>query len=1185
MPLEYKPNFTSASGGGGFVTGYHGTPDSFNQQDAPDFEGAMKTLVGAVKDFRDDAFEQGQLDQIAGEIDNNKILFKDAYLAGAEYATSFQKMAEFQAFVADESNKALGRGESAEEFYTRISPKIAEYRDSYAKIKQVNPEAGSLLTRNLMNVATGALQNYGTARLERAYEHRRAGSVTTATSAILGPLNNPNVNPEMIQGALLQTVNALREDANSMGLNPEEYLTDIFNVSFKNVVTGFNFNEPTHRAWINVVDSTVRKMIDGGVMDRAKSTELLTLLQGRVKEATGAGIQSIVLDSYTLSNAGKYTDEMHADHKAQLTAAIRQGADIRTVTGALTAIDKNWANSNKDANILNTVPTDTDAQNRQANAFAKKHQGESPATLIKNIASTTALTKNPKIAEQHMPLYADGLITLMSRDPKDGDPNARDPKELENLYALAWSYENLPSVVDKGTVYKNDDVRDFLAVRANRDLMLNAPQNPANVPILRERWAAFTAEGKKLMVNAKLTEGDTYTWFWTPWSNEVKVKHGDVETGIINKILPLVSQYSSKTITNKDQLIGRLENELRFEGESGLVIMSPMAFSDALPALYKEGGIDPHVVLDDALATVIKMRDPTKSWDTDDLIVTFDPKQQQWLIYDGTQDAESGIEQTPVSISQDEVDRAIEQSKRKQQISDQEEAARSVVAVAYSQFDDKAEAPSLTMVNTPNGRVGVVNINGFTMDAMLQGLATAVENSVASADLKETARQELAVAKGLGTHFKDDTALRRAVEACTGMNYDNLVTDILSDKTAESELEADPWTSTPHIGEPSKIIAKQVAVQEASAYYANQIKARAGLEPEVSDVAPQVFEGTPIFVPQEFEGTPIFVPQEFEGTPILVPQEFEGTPIPMQYTTGSGDTVNIDELGKITEFILNGVRRDTNPWGEKNLLKDEREKQELKETLLDIGRISDNRLQATVRRITGRNFDDWIDAFKNDTQSEVDKAEAKKDAELKSSINMTDEEHRAKINSLRKPFTIYGTWNKTIFGDYGTEFAKELEKDEGFVVDWVNTRSPKDQKNPKLTQVEIIGLGVVRGGFPSWTKKLEAVRGDADAISRLMPEFAVDYFNNVATKLDAYGFSLEKLQSTPELKITLFALGSFLWHGGKYSNAYYEAMKLARTNLNSALKYLQKTAPYQEAGNARKRRYADGLRAIATMNL
>lgn len=1163
MPLEYKPNFTSASGGGGFVSGYHGTPDSFAQRKAPDFEGAMKTLVGAVKDYRDDAFEQGKLDQIAGEIDNNKILFKDAYLAGAEYATSFQKMAEFQAYVADEGNKALGRGESAEEYYARISPKIAEYRDSYAKIKQVNPEAGTLLTNNLMNVATGALQNYGVARLERAYEHRRAGSVTTATASIVGPLQQPDVNPEVMRGAILQTIPALREDANSMGLNPEEYLSEIFNVSFKNVVTGFNFNDPMHRSWINVIDGTVRKMIDDGLMDRAKSTELLTLLQSRVKEATDAGIQSIVLDSYTLSNDGKYTDEKYADHKAQLSAAIKQGADIRSVMGALTAIDTNWANSNKDANILNIVPTDTDAQNRQANAFAKKHQGESPATLIQNIASTTAKTKNPKIAEQHMPLYAEGLITLMSRDPKDGDPNTRDSKELENLYALAWSYENLPSVVDKDTVYKNDDVRDFLTIRTNRDLMLNATQNPANVATLRERWAAFNTEGKKLMVNAKLTDDDTYTWFWTPFSNEVQVKHGKVETGLINKFLPLVSRYSSKTITDKDQLIGRLENELRFEGESGLVIMSPMAFQDALPQLYKEGGIDPHTVLDDALATVIKMRDPTKSWDTDDLIAVFNPKQQEWLLYDGTQDAEAGIDDPLISISQDELDRSIDQSKRKQKISDQEEAARSVVAVAYSQFDDKAEAPSLTMVNTPNGRVGVVNVDGFTMDAMLQGLTAAVDDSVASADLKKTARQELAVAKGLGTNFKDDTALRRAVEACTGMNYDILVTHILRDHTAESELEADPWTSTPHIGEPSKIIAKQVAVQEASEYYARVIKARAGIEPEPSDIAPQVFERTPIFVPQEFESTPI----------------------PMQYITGSGDTIDADELGKVTEFILNGVRGDTNPWGEKNLLKDEREKQELKETLLDIGRISDNRLQTTVRRITGRNFDDWVEASRNDTQSEADRAEAKKDAELKSSASMTDEEHRAKMQSLRKPFTIYGTWNKTIFGDYGTEFAKELEKDEGFVVDWVNTRSPEDQKNPNLTQVEIIGLGVVRGGFKKWSDKLEAVRGDADAISRVMPEFAVEYFNNVATRLDAYGFSLEKLQSTPELKTTLFALGSYLWHGGKYSTGYYEAMKIARTDLNGALKYLQGTAPYREAGNARKRRYADGLRAIATMNL
>lgn len=1160
MPLEYKPIFTSASGGGGFVSGYHGTPDSFTQQDAPDFAGAMKSLAGIVEDYRDDAFEQGKLDQIAGEIDNNKILFKDAYLAGAEYATSFQKMAEFQAYVADESNKALGRGESAEEFYARISPKIAEYRDSYAKIKQVNPEAGTLLTNNLMNVATGALENYGTARLERAYEHRRAGSVTTATAGIMGPLQSPNVNPEMIQGALLQTTSALREDAKSMGLNEEEYISDVFSVSFKNVVTGLNFNEPTHRAWINVIDSTVRKMVDGGIIDRTKSTELLTLLQSRVKEATNTGIQQIILDSYTLSNAGAYTDAMHADHKAQLYASIPLGADIRTVAGALTAIDKNWTNSNKDANILNTVPTDTDSQNRQATAFVKKHQGESPTTLVQSVVSTIGVTKNPAIAEKTMPLFAEGMVSLMSRDPKDGTPTTRD---LENLYALAWSYENLPSEVNKNSVYKNDSVRDFLTIPANRYLMLKAIQDSSNVTALREKWVAFNAEGKKLMVGAQLTEGDVYSYIPPLFSTELQVKHGDVELGVINKTIGSVSQYSPKIITNKEQLIGRFE-ELRFEGESGLVIMSPMDFRDALPELYSIGGIDPNVALDDALATVIKTSDPTKSWDTNDLIVTFDPKQQTWLVYDGTQEAVAGIEEPVISIPQYKLDRATAQSARKQHISDQEEAARSVVAVAYSQFDDKAEAPSLTIVNTPNGRVGVVNVDGFTMGAMLQGLSTAVENSVASEDVKATARQELDIARGLGTYFKDDTALRRAVEACTGMDYDTLVTNILSADVAESELEADPWTSTPHIGEPSKIIAKQVAVQEASDYYAKQIKARARTvapdwEPEVSGVAPQIFEGTPIFVPQEFEG------------------------IPIQYTTDTGDTVDADELGKVTEFILNGVRGDTNPWGEKNLLKDESDKQVLKETLLDIGRISDNRLQATVRRITGRNFDDWVEASKNDTQSEVVKAEAKNDAELKSSVNMTNEEHRAKINSLRRPFTIYGTWNKTIFGDQGTEFAKELERDEGFVIDWVNTRSPKDQKNPKLKQVEIIGLGVIKGGFKDWSDKFDAVRGNAEEISRLTADYAVFYYDNVATKLDAYGFSLEKLQSTPELKTTLFALGSYLWHGGKYSNGYYKAMKLARTDLNKALEYLQGTAPYQESGNARKRRYADGLRAIATM--
>lgn len=1133
MPLEYKPNFTSASGGGGFVSGYHGTPDSFAQRDAPDFEGAMKTLAGIVEDYRDDAFEQGKLDQIAGEIDNNKILFKDVYLAGAEYATSFQKMAEFQAYVADESNKALGRGESAEEFYARISPKIAEYRDSYAKIKQVNPEAGTLLTNNLMNVATGALQNYGTARLERAYEHRRAGSVTTATAGIVGPLQSPNVNPEMIQGALLQTTSALREDAKSMGLNEEEYISDVFSVSFKNVVTGLNFNEPMHRAWINVIDSTVRKMIDGGIIDRTKSTELLTLLQGRVKEATNTGIQQIILDSYTLSNAGAYTDAKHADHKAQLYASIPLGADIRTVTGALSAIDKNWANSNKDVNILNTVPTDTDSQNRQATAFVKKHQGESPITLARSAVSTIDITKNPVIAEKITPLFAEGMVSLMSRDPKDGTPL---PRDLENLYALAWSYENLPSEVNKNSVYKNDSVRDFLTIPANRDLMLKAIQDPSNVTALRENWVAFNAEGKKLMVGAQLSEDDVYSYIPPLFGTELKVKHGDVERGVINKIIGSVPQYSPKIITNKEQLIDRFDQELRFEGESGLVIMSPMDFRDALPELYSIGGIDPNVALDGALATVIKASDPTKSWDTNDLIVTFDPKQQTWLVYDGTQEAVTGIEKHVISIPQDKLDRAIAQSVRKQHISDQEEAARSVVAVAYSQFDDKAEAPSLTIVNTPNGRVGVVNVGGFTMYAMLQGLSTAVENSVASEDVKATARQEIDIARGLGTYFKDDTALRRAVEACTGMNYDTLVTNILSADTAESELEADPWTSTPHIGESAKIIAKDVAVREASNYYAEQIQQRARAD-EASSV---------------------------------------------QYLTTNGLYINADNLGKVTEFILNSVRQDTNPWGEKNLLKDDSDKEKLKETLLNIGCISNARLQESVKRITGRNLDEWVQAFNGDSKLANTIKEATNDAKLKSIFGMNNVSHREKIKSLRRPFTVYGAWNKTVFGDLGTEFAKELEKDEGFVIDWVNTRSPEDQKNPKLTQVEIIGLGVVKGGFKEWSDKFDAVRGNAEEIARLTADFAVFYYDNVATKLDAYGFDLQQFKTKPELKTALFSLGSYLWHGGKYSNGYYEAMRMAKTDLNGALKYLQSTAPYKEAGNDRKRRYAEGLKAVAS---
>lgn len=189
------------------------------------------------------------------------------------------------------------------------------------------------------------------------------------------------------------------------------------------------------------------------------------------------------------------------------------------------------------------------------------------------------------------------------------------------------------------------------------------------------------------------------------------------------------------------------------------------------------------------------------------------------------------------------------------------------------------------------------------------------------------------------------------------------------------------------------------------------------------------------------------------------------------------------------------------------------------------------------------------------------------------------------IKSLRKPMTVYGTWNKTIFGDLGTEFATELEKDEGFLVDWINTRSPEDQKNSNLKQVEVIGLGFVKDGYPAWQPKFNAARGDAEKLSQVTADFAVWYYKDIPTKLDAYGFSLQEMQTNPDLKPALFALGSFLWHQGRGSNAYLEAMRLAKTDLNKAYELVKNTSAYKQSGASRQRRYLEGIKAIALANI
>lgn len=1130
MPLEYKPNFTSASDGGGFVTGYHGTPDSFTQRDAPDFAGAMKTLAGAVKDFRDDAFEQGKLDQIAGEIDNNKILFKDAYLAGAEYATSFQKMAEFQAYVADESNKALNRGESAEEFYARISPKIAEYRDSYTKIKQVNPEAGSLLTNNLMNVATGALQNYGTARLERAYEHRRAGSITTAAAAFISPLQNAKANPDMLVTAIKQSIPALIQDADSMGIRPEEYVSDVLMAAAKQVAVGLNFNEPTHRAWVNILQGTVRKLVDGGVIDRTKSTELLTLLQTKVSEGQDATINSLLLNAEQATEQGKFTLDYYNRAKQQVAACIADGMSIAKGRSALKELKQLYSDSVGSTNLLKSIPTTTEGQTKQAKAYADSLANLSPAKQVTEVVKATNEFRNPKILKSFTPIWINRFKAAMSSEAKDSPTDL----DLESIVALAYSHDNVTASVDLDEVYGDSEFADFMASNANRNLMLSLGKAQtreevgAIVNSLRKNW-----QNAKTAISSNLSRKDEditkdINWFNFPWESGVVNEHGDLGVYTIKGVAKQALRYANaegRGFASKDGYLDYINKQLIYNSKSGMMLGTYQPFRTAFPELFNVTGLDHLETLSDAVTNAIKKRAISGGFNADNIVAVYDPKLQAFQVFEQDLSMQEGAVEPVATLSRDDLFTELNKSIYKSKVNDQEKNAKAISTIAYSAYDSKAKEPSSTIVNTPSGRILVVDTNGVTMTAMLQGLEAKVKEYSTDAKATESALQEIQIAKDLQGAFTDDTALRNAVEASTGFDYDQLVVDILKpkDEISGAVESAKRLNTSDELSEEDMIAASISAVEK---HYGKVAEANAG----------------------------------------------------SSFDVRVGDNViDSSSIGKFINYVFENTRAPMNPWGDPNILNSDNAHDEIKDTLLNLGRYTYDRINQALVRNTGRSLEAWVDLYKA-AGSAMDYKLSSMFASKEYLLSAGDYEN---MSSYRQPMPVTNAWNKTAFGDLGTEFATYLERHEGFLTDWTNTLSKKDQQNPNLKQVEVIGLGFVRGGYTGWTNSFEAARGNAEKISELTAQFANWYYSNLEGNLDEYGFDLKRLKTEPELKDALFALGSYLWHRGRYNDDYLKCMVLAQSDLNSAIKQLQSTSAYKMAQATRKQDYILGLQAIA----
>lgn len=162
-------------------------------------------------------------------------------------------------------------------------------------------------------------------------------------------------------------------------------------------------------------------------------------------------------------------------------------------------------------------------------------------------------------------------------------------------------------------------------------------------------------------------------------------------------------------------------------------------------------------------------------------------------------------------------------------------------------------------------------------------------------------------------------------------------------------------------------------------------------------------------------------------------------------------------------------------------------------------------------------------------------------------------------------FVVTDGWSALPFGK---ELAANLARFEGFTSDWKNTRSAKDQKNPKLTQTEVIGIGVSKI-HKKWVPLFDAAKGDPKKMGEVTAKFAQSFYRGIDQKAQVYGLDLYN----PRTKQTALAFMDAHWHGNQ--KQYGAALK--QPDLKSALEVLKQQPIFKEAQEERRKFYVQGL--------
>ena len=1172
----------AGAGGASFVNPYHGTSDQlYTPTDYSEVAQNLGKLFSTTyKQIQDNAFRQGQIDQLANAVDTDRWLGKDQYLKGAKYAKAQIDLQTVIGKAQDIVNTAIANGKGSEEMLEEIRKSQEGLFNVATELRDTNPSAADNLINQLKNVQGAAVKNHAEQMVAKTNEYRMNGDYMSVNSFLSNSAESARLSDqgfildeEATYNGLKAQINALDTNATVMGVDKLKYRSQVLGGSFQNMLTNAKMDSPEAVGLVNSMTRTMDRLVKDGYIDPKTSLGIKVFAENKLGEAR----QYYIAQASIVANNPEmvYTPELEQQFSGMLTTMKAMGVEPMTLASLLNGFSTKKAQFLKaDGNAkasgmapLAGSPGGESWRKGLAQEVLKQHKAiaaqtgttVSPQEVSKDIITQMCQFSDFKGSHK----YIEGLATTLTNGMSaSGDFFSDDVAHTAMVLSQLINSDdpNIRMTVRDHLGTKLSIFLDQQLIPAIQSASASAGDKKPEVikeinNNLHEAWSNLNS-GSTYKLGDSITEdtkianwlgegvANKYTFFGYGFGGL------GFNEGLAQVLAPTMKAYTPN-ITSMLQSAGTTLMEgkeletLQAVGvvqslNDGYTMISPNGNAPIFAILGSDGNTTREFipeVLQSTLTELAKRKniglgDITSTFGNSDVALFLNP--DTGGLEQMFEPADSGMPARHRYTNREVLD--LYDQLKDDYVAQKQEAASSKIVSAedlrsgLTKFDDSDFLDPESVEN--------IKSSGNIMDVGKGEFVFVTDPDKIQSQYQEVSNNFVNIGEALKTAWD---ASRESI----GESYDSLDIDALA-KDAEDKFVGASKTIQ-SIGADIKNSDIPAEVKQKATDIWDWITNPENTA-QVQDLLAEANENTVDAIKLVMNKAGDYLKEKFKAPELNLAMD--------AYNALQGAE---DSLSFIGQHILNRVRHGFyGPNGKYYPPLSQRDADVIERFMANpegVGPLHANTLGNIYRRYAV----DAIGLFENLMDI--------------SNKNVTP----VKVSNGKNGFeTFYttGAMSGSVFGQaLGNIVMSELAKEEGMLLNWTAT-------NPKVTKDPVIGIGYKRG-YPAWDKRFEAAEGDAIALSRVTCEFATWYFNNIPTKFSkATGTDWESATTNPMLLPVIVATTDYSWHAGRNANGYYEALELVKQNkLDAAMDRLKASAPYKQSGFGRKMKLEHGLRA------